>query len=304
MLDIDRLPAPIALRSPGGPLSTEAITEVRSHPRFLQAVHAAVVGHLAIKRKRPLLFTDLGSLVIGNLALYLHFSHDPTDARSGLTVSRMKAICVKQGVCSSGRALAAVALMRLSGLLVPAANPADRPLRLLAPTERLIEQCRRYWEPSVTATAMVARGPSYGVEALHRADVFAAFIRTFGDCFCTGVRMFQAGADLTRFAHRNAGVSLLFALLVTAGVEAASRRPVPVRITVADLARRFAVSRPQVLRLLDDAVDAGLIERSGPDGLPITVLPQLSQSAQNLYAVVFPLCDYYMRRALEAAGKR
>jgi hypothetical protein len=42
---------------------------------------------------------------------------------------------VEQKVCSSGRAQAAVALMRVSGHLAPTSSRADGRLRLLVPTE-------------------------------------------------------------------------------------------------------------------------------------------------------------------------
>src|SRR3984893_2686905 len=153
-----------ALRRPGGPLSADALARLRSHPRFHEAVRAAAGALVAIERKRPLVVSDLGRLIIGNLALYLHFSRDPADPRSGLTVSRMKTICVEQGVCSTGRALAAITLMRLSGYLAPAPGRADRRLRLLVPTDRLITLCRQYWLANIRAMTLVkpelSRDPS------------------------------------------------------------------------------------------------------------------------------------------------
>jgi hypothetical protein len=38
--------------------------------------------------------------------------------------------------------------------------------------------------------------------------------------------------------------------------------------------------------------------------MTVTVLPRLSDSVQNLFAVTFSLCDYYMRTALELTGRR
>jgi hypothetical protein len=64
-----------------------------------------------------------------------------------------------------------------------------------------------------------------------------------------------------------------------------------VRISIAEFGRRFGVSRPQVVRVLDKAVDVSLIERSGRDGLQITVLPRLRSVTEDSYVTAFVLCD-------------
>jgi DNA-binding transcriptional regulator LsrR (DeoR family) len=74
---------------------------------------------------------------------------------------------------------------------------------------------------------------------------------------------------------------------------------VTVPISIAELARRFGVSRPQVMRVLDKAVEASLVKRSAPDGLQITVLPRLRAVIQDFYVTAFLLCDYYLQTALE-----
>jgi DNA-binding MarR family transcriptional regulator len=291
-----------ALSAHGGPLSPANLAQLQSHPRISDAVFEVASWHLAGLRKGRVVVTDLGRLVIVNLALYLHFSYDAAQPGSGFGVSRMRTLCVQQGVCSSGCALAAVAVMRRSGLLEAVLNSADRRLRLLVPTERLINVCTQHWETVLRAAALVISHKSYDIGALRRADVLQAFMRNFGHHFCSGVRMFPRDADLTRFARRNAGLTLLFALLLARGHGCASNEAVPITISVTELARQCAVSRPQVLRLLDDAAKGGLIERSEADRLTFTVLPELPQSIQRLFARIFSLSDYYMRAAMDAAN--
>jgi DNA-binding MarR family transcriptional regulator len=291
-----------ALSAHGGPLSPATLTQIQSHPRISDALFEVASRHLAGLRKNPLVVTDLGRLVIVNLALYLHFSYDPALPRSGLGVSRMRTLCVQQGVCSSGCALAAVAVMRRAGLLEVAPNSADRRLRLLVPTERLINVCTQHWETVLRAAALVISHKMYDIGALRRTDVLRAFMRNFGRHFCSGVRMFPRDADLTRFAYRDAGLTLMFALLLARGQTCASNEAVPITISVTELARQCAVSRPQVLRLLDDAAKGGLIERLGADRLTFAVLPELPQSIQRLFARIFSLSDYYMRAAMDAVN--
>jgi MarR family len=286
-----------------GPLSAEAVAALRAHPLLPNAVCAAAGALVAIARKPPVIINDLGRLVIGNLALYLHYSRDPADPGAGLSASRLKALCAEQKVCSKGRALAVTALMRNAGDLVPATCQVDQRLRLLVPTEKLINACRQYWEAIFRGMAVVIPSRSDAIAALQREDVLAAFLQVFGGYFCAGMRIFKLGAGLTSFAQRNAALAILLSLLVASDQNGGAGSPVTVRISIAELARRFGVSRPQVVRVLDNAAEASLVRRSAPDGLEITVLPGLRSVTEDFYVTAFLLCDYYMQIALAHVGR-
>jgi hypothetical protein len=286
-----------------GPLSAEAVAALRAHPLLPNAVCAAAGALVAIARRPPVIINDLGRFVIGNLALYLHYSRDPADPSSGLSASRLKALCAEQEVCSKGRVLAVLALMRDSGNLIPATCQVDLRLRLLVPTEKLIGACRQYWEAIFRGAAVVIPRRSDAIAALQREDILAAFLQVFGGYFCAGMRMFKLGAGLTSFAQRNAALAILLGLLVASEQNRRAGSPAIVRISIAELARRFGVSRPQVVRVLDNAIEASLVHRSAPDGLEITVLPRLRSMAEDFYVTAFLLCDYYMQTALAQVGR-
>src|SRR5260370_1074511 len=78
---------------------------------------------------------------------------------------------------------------------------------------------------------------------------------------------------------------------------------VAVRIWSAEVARRRGGSRPEGVRVLDNAVEASLVHRSAPDGLEITVLPRLRSVTEDFYVTAFLLCDYYMQTALAQVGR-
>jgi hypothetical protein len=214
----------------------------------------------------------------------------------------LKALCAEQKVCSKGRALAAMALMRNAGDLIPATCQVNQRLRLLVPTEKLINACRQYWEAIFRGVAVVIPRRSDAIAALECEDVLAAFLRIFGGYFCAGMRMFKPGTGLTPFAQRNAALAILLSLLVASEQRPRAGSAAVVRIAIAELGRRFAVSRPQVVRVLDNAADASLIERSGPDGLDIMVLPRLWSVTEDFYVTAFLLCDYYLQLALDRVG--
>src|SRR5262249_37520222 len=150
--------------------------------------------------------------------------------------------------------------------------------------------------------AVVIPRRSDAIAALRCDDVLAAFLQVFGGYFCAGMRMFKPGAGLTPFAQHNAALAILLSLLVASEQSGRVGSQVTVRITIAELARRFGVSRPQVVRVLENAVEASLVERSAPDGLQITVLPRLRRVTEDFYVTAFLLCDHYMQMALDQVG--
>jgi hypothetical protein len=289
------------LTGPGGPLSTDRLAALRAHPSLSHAVRVVANAVVAIPRTRTAFINDLGRLVIANLALYLHFSRDPADPRSGLSTNRLTALCVEHGVCGKGRALNVLALMRRFGYLSYAPHPADTRLRLLVPTDLLICATRRYWETIVEAMTLVVPTAPHAISALRRDDVLGAFMRVFGRYFCLGIRLFPADAELTPFAQRNAGFALICSMLLLSEQDGPGGALMPVRISIATLARRFAVSRSQVSRILDAAVDARLLERS--DAKHMRALPRLRNTTNAFYVTAFSLCSHYLRVAMdEAAG--
>jgi hypothetical protein len=175
-------------------------------------------------------------------------------------------------------------------------------LRLFVPTDKLIDACRQYWECIFRGMAVVIPRQSEAIAALQREDVLAGFLRAFGGYFHAGMRMFKPGVGLTPFAQRNAALAILFSLLVASEQNRREGVPAEVRISIAEFARRFGVSRPQVVRVLDKAVEASLIERSGADGLEIMVLPCLRSVTEDFYVTAFLLCDHYMQMALDQLG--
>ncbi len=279
----------------GGSLPADAIAGLCAHPRFSQAVRVAsrgVVGLYRGNRLLNLVTHDRGRMVVGLLALDLHLSRRPGDPDSGLTVNRLKAVCAEHGICSPGRTRAMLALMRLAGYLAPAPEAADRRLQLLVPTERLTASLRERWACVLGAAALVRPEAAEAAAALDRAapDVMAALGRLLMAHFRAGFRLLEHAPELHPFAGRNAGFVILLSL-VAAGEEDDTVPPMrPVAVSVSELARRFAVSRAQVVRLMRDAADRGLIERSGTPLAPrITILPPLAQAVRHFFATLFLL---------------
>jgi hypothetical protein len=116
--------------------------------------------------------------------------------------------------------------------------------------------------------------------------------------------MFKLEAGLTPFAQCNAAFAILLCLLVASEQHRTAGSPAVARISIAEYARRFGVSRQQVVRVLNKAVEASFVERSGLNGQRIAVLPRLRSVTQDFYVSAFLLCDYYMQIALDQSRPR
>jgi hypothetical protein len=293
--------AETSTRSVRNPATPEAIAALRAHPRFPEAIRASAAGLVALYQGSHLLnwlMDDRGRLLFGYFALYLHFTRDPTDPSSGLTPTRMKAGCAEFEICSPGRAVAMLSLMRFAGYLAPAPT-ADRRVRGLVATDRLINLLVERWRVHFAALAVLRPEGEAALASLDDPSFVRHLVIAMTDRFRAGFRFLTHAPGVGLFGERNAGMLILTTLL-TAGEQGDTvppQRPVPVSIS--RLARAFSVSRPHVLKLIRDAADEGLIARDDADGGRIVILPRLAEATQDLFASMFLFYVDCTREALE-----
>jgi hypothetical protein len=138
--------------------------------------------------------------------------------------------------------------------------------------------------------------------ALDRDDFLAALVRRGIEHYRSGLRALQFTLELRLFAERNAGLTILFSLVIAAAPDTVPPRR-PVRISISELARRFSVSRAHVLRLLRDAAVEGLIERTGAAQEAITLMPPLSNALERSVSTVFLFFAHCARAAMADIGE-
>lgn len=268
----------------GHVISGAEIAALKAHPQFDQAWRqAAVAGIKQYRGVRLLngLINDRGRDTVALLALYLHRTASPGDARSGLTVSRLKAICADQDIASPGRIEALLMLMRAAGLLRPLTAASDHRVRRLAPTERLTAMLHERWDGVLAAMTPIFPEAAAARTALADEAFERALVQRFGATFLTGFRLMDDPESMGVFTERNGGLMVVFSL-VTAGEPGA---PVPVSISA--LARHFSVSRPHVRKMLHDAADAGYIACTDTRQTQVLVLLPLYDAVQTFFAKAF-----------------
>jgi len=301
---LDRVSAPVPGIDWAGPTSEE-VAALRRHPNFAEAMKASMRVPLDLyqgNRLVNLIINDRGRYVLSMFALHLHYSRRPDEPTSGLTAGRLQAMCVQESVCSFGRAGALINLLRWTGYLAPAPTSQDRRVRLLMPTEKLIEMHRERWRRQLRAVALVL--PEAG-DALSHFDHPAfdpAFTAAQASDFLGGFRLLNDAPDVQFFADRNAGLFILFSIVLAGAPDDAVPPTRLVTVSASALAKRFHVSRSHVIKLLREAVDAGLLERPGPAN-EFRMTPRLREATQVVLATLQAFTAGAARAALDAVAR-
>jgi hypothetical protein len=299
-------PSPAYPRADANPAPQAAIAALRARPGFTQALRASAGGMAALYQGRHLLtwlMDDRGRLLFGYSALYLHLTRDATDPTSGLTPTRMKALCAELDICSAGRAGAMLSLMRFSGYLTPDIQVVDRRQRRLVATEKLFVLLRARWRLIIGAMAPLFEDGAAMLAALDDPVTERAFVIAMVTRFRAGFRPVHSAPALGLFGERNAGILILMNLVASGAADDTVPPGRPTPISIAALARRYAVSRPHVLKLIRDAGEEGFIERIGPDNSKVLFKPRLAEALENFFATVYLFMAACMREAMQASGR-
>lgn len=284
-----------------GSFAADAFEALQSHPRFPRAVRASMRDMVAWydgNRLLNQLMNGRAPALFSHVALALHFSRREDDRTSGLTVSRMKALCIEIGLCSPGRVEAMLALLRVSGYLAAAKDDSDRRLRRLVPTEKLIALHRRRWKDQFSAmTDLVAAAP-LSPAALDDPGFIAPFAREIGRQF-RHRRLIEGAPELASLVENKAGLVLLFTLMLgdDGDGDFSTQRPIPVSVSA--LAHKFTVSRKHVLTVLREAESQGFLRRTGDR---VVLQPKLLRAVKNLVTEAFMLLSHSARAARREIG--
>jgi DNA-binding MarR family transcriptional regulator len=270
--------------------SPEEIASLRSQPRFFEAscfMAASLAEMFQKSHALSVLLSDRARQLIGYVALHLHWSGVPGTDHPGLTIGKLKAICVEQKFCSASRVEVMVAAMRLFGFARVERDPYDHRVKLLVLTEKPILAQLRRWRRQFTAMTMIMPEGQLGLDGLEHPEFPPALAGKLYECYASGVRLITAVPGLDKFMDRNSGMAILLHLTATSV-------PVPdipgaraAMATVSGLSKRFHVSRAHVRKLLDEGEKAGYFRRTDSDSSRILVLQPWIDTFETIYAATF-----------------
>jgi hypothetical protein len=282
------------------------LASLRRHPRFVEALRATASMSVMLyrgSRLTNLISNDRGRFVLALAPLYFHYTRRSDEPASGLTATRLKQFAVEQGVCSPGRTAAMIALMRWAGMIAPAPAAADRRVRLLVPTDKLIDMHRERWLHQLQAASLVLPELADSLAHFDHPAFAPAFAVAQTEQYLSGFRFVDHAPELSLFIERNAGLLVLASILLAAAPGDGMPPREPVTVSAAALARQFHVSRTHVITLLRDAVAAHLLEREG-SGHRLRMLPDLREATEKFFAAAFLYNRAAANVALRAATER
>lgn len=282
-------PIDLARQGPMPPIPTaDAIAALRAEPRFRQAVATIVADSVEYYQGRWLahrVLNDRARFILASIMLYLHFDRRDDVAYSGLTAPRLREICVGAGLCGGGRVEAVLLMMRASGYLERAEGANNLHVRRYVPTAKLINLNRNRQRRALEAIDTVRGGTTYAPRICGENDleVYGRFVSVMARGFLAGFRIVHSAPELNPIVDRDVGLPLMMGIFLTSP-EYSEFCPERLRnASVAELARRFNVSRVHVRSVLRAAESLGFVLRN-EETAQVRVLPPLVEAIENFFA--------------------
>jgi hypothetical protein len=222
---------------------------VRAHPLFPKAARALCANSLAAGNSGKALagiMKDAGRYVAAMWAIYLHVS-------GGLTLPRLKEICVSSGFLSPGRARAMLLYMRYLGYVVPVPDRIRGEPQLYVPTASFRQAWREHLRWALQAALIIEPGIQTILDRLGDDAIFERITKFQAEGLLALARARDRETTHIRvFMHRHAGIQIMSTLLTAPGE--AFPPEGPIAFSIAAAAQRFGVSRIHIRRMLNDAV--------------------------------------------------
>ena len=241
----------------------------------------------AFERHPPLnrLLRNEGQLAFAAFILMLHHSRDPADPSSGATYSRMVEMFGLLDVGSPTLIKAVIALARLRGHVHYVATD-DRRLKVLAPTDKLIDTLRVWFRANLNAIESIEPLPMAS-EAM--ASVPGVMEQTFTYSVQAYIHdRFILSEDfppVRAFMQRTHGYLVLMALIQSKHLGGDGRWHASV--PVGDMASRLMLSRGSVRNLLNMAKHGGGLTQAGKGGHDLLLSDDFSAMCDDWMSLEF-----------------
>lgn len=283
-------------------VSAQSFAELTAHPQFERACKLAasiVLDRWESVPEAGYILKDVVRFFYAVFALYLDAGEE------GLTFSSMRAFCTDAGFGTQTRARAMLVHMRLIGFIKPDPNPSDRRVKRYIPSPVMKAALQETLKAELTALSLIAPDASEAIARFTEPEFFRTYIRTLGEGMLDILK--QEKPNPTQlFARRDAGLLVLYKMLLSGEDGDVYPPQGPVQMSVAGMAKQFKVSRSHVLKLLRDAEKKGYLHRNS-DERAGTLRDALRKSVIEFHVMVFigiAACAYRALEAVDAISGR
>lgn len=253
------------------------ITAFRARPRFLDGVrrHAgAMQPFFAQSMILNKVVVEAWRFQMLVLTLWLDETYDIHDARSGLTVANLQRLCAQMKIASPGRVFAFIQLMRAGAFLTRAPAGADARVVRFVPTPRFMEIVEE-WNTNIFAAIDATAGNTRLADLARAQPDLGRNMRTSGGAaLIAGWDAMGPFPEFEFFAGCDGGFLMMEYIVVRAIGDDGHVRAGPVDVDLHRRARDFGGSRSNLTRLLDRALDAGMLAEPHAMGRNVVLTPR------------------------------
>ncbi len=279
-----------------------SVEEILAHPDFPAARALFVAEHARVYEAGTFpaqLGADVGRVTALAILVCLYAAHDPADRATWPTLNRLKDTVARFGFASPRLIDDFVARLVQTGYVEMERQPEDSRVRLLKPTERLLEWDRAWMAAHYAPLDLLYPEPGYG-PPLRRDPAFqAAHAGAAPAAFDAIIAMTWSNLEIVFFLSATSALIILLSLFEMGATDPEARIR---EADLAPLAPRFGVSRTHIRNILSVAQERGFVVRSGPRNAFITLTPRWSAAFDRFIADSLVQSDLTYRLALRAMG--
>jgi hypothetical protein len=258
--------------------------EILAHDRFSEARRAhidAFIGVFGKERFRIRLFADSGALMLSSLLVGLHAIHDDAVRETWATPTLVRRLVARHRHVSPRKLDHLIARFRQTGYVTSVPIPGDRRLRVMRPTDRLLQHDRAYVAALYRPLDVLYPDAAYGSVVAQSPNAHLA-IRREGMFGLSQVSLFRARSpDIMWYLARHAGY---LALLLVARAMLPNAPAIEQAASYTAVATRLGVSRTHVRRLFEVATAAGHVTLHAQGGRVERVQPRLWHALDRFIA--------------------
>jgi hypothetical protein len=231
--------------------------EILSHPRFAAARTAYIDGLFSLYENNQFmnrLLIEATRSIVFFTTLVIYAGYDPIDRSTWPTIGLLKQTIKPYGLSTERRVDGLVAQFVDAGYLTLSTMAADRRVRILTPTKKMIGHDLEWLATHYRPLRILF--PDTGYDPPMRHDpMFQKALRKISREFAAyAAQLMAANPSVMFFMERDAGTMILLKLLHRNKAEGAAQ------VSFADMADRFGVSRTHVRKTIKEAEKRSLLE--------------------------------------------
>jgi hypothetical protein len=278
--------------------------EILTHPCFVPARNAFVDAVLALYAGDPFLtrlILEAGRFVTFANIMCLHARYDEADRLTWPTIGRLNESMLQFGLSSPRRVEALVARLVHSGFLEMVPSRQDRRVRILTPTQRMIDHDLDWLAAHYLPLHILFPDAGFA-PMVHRDRAFQLAQRLASiDFFGHGAHVLASNPGVMLFMSRDAGMLILIKLIqMTHAATNESRTG----LSYTNIGALFGVSRTHVREILLEAECAGFVQLSSRGGQLVQLTPAVIQVFDHFIADSLSGLDLMFQIALKTMASK